>query len=245
MRTLFIMLAGVLAIGCGAEASEEEVIKSESGLSFSRVSETEVAGTFTAPEGSVSFSSVLVGDAVVDVKFDRGDRVLSSHVNWHNFENDLAISRGDAVTGDDKKILQALTFAVEAELGKETQVLDNLVRQANLWGSHPEGPLVITNIRASEARGWTTLCNGTAYRNFSHDGSGHGLQAEYLKYGPNEGANPCRARCGPGCNGVGTSAWTVDCGEHDRCEQHHTTSSCNDEFASASDDYTFAGNCNY
>ena len=31
------------------------------------------------------------------------------------------------------------------------------------------------------------------------------LQAEYLKYGPNEGANPCRARCGPcaaRCRGV-------------------------------------------
>lgn len=245
MRVLFFMVAGVLAIGCGGQVSEEESSKAEGGLSLTRVSDTEVAGTFTTEEGSVSFSSVLVQTDVIDVKLDRGDHVLTSHVDWSKLENDLAITGGEAVTADDRRILQALTFAVEEELGKSTQVTDNLVRQSNLWGSHPEGPLVIRHITASEARGWTTLCNGTSYRNFSHDGGSHALLAEYLKYGPGETTNPCRARCGPGCNGIGTSAWTVDCGEHDRCEQHHGTSSCNDEFSSASDDYTFAGNCSY
>ncbi|UQA61643.1 hypothetical protein [Polyangium aurulentum] len=248
MRALLFMVAGVFAIGCGGQVSEEESNKAaEGGLSLTRVSDTEVVGTFTTLDGEVSFSSVLVSEDVVDVKLDRGDRVLSSHVDWSKFENDLSITGTGAavVTAEDRRILQALTVAVEEEIGESTRVSDNLVRQSNLWGSHPEGPLAIRHITADEARGWTTLCNGTSYRNFAHDGGGHALQSEYLKYGPAETTNPCRARCGPGCYAVGTSAWTVDCGAHDRCEQHHGSTACSDEFSSASDDYTFAGNCNY
>jgi hypothetical protein len=216
----------------------------EGKLSLTRVSDAEVTGSFATLIGSVSFSSVLANDDLVDVKFDRGGRVFASHVNWAKLENDLSVSPGTEVTAEDRSILQALSRAVENELGKTTRVLDNLARQATLWGLHPEGSLVIEHITADQARGWTTLCNGTSYRNFSHDTGSHALQSEYLKYGPAESTNPCRARCGVGCYAIGTSAWTVDCGNHDRCEQLHS-SGCGDEFTSASDDFTFAGNCNY
>jgi hypothetical protein len=248
MRALLVLVAGVFAIGCGAEPSEEigegASALSVRGLTLTRVSDAEVVGTFETSEGTVSFSSVRVSEDVVDVKFDRGGRALTSHVDWTKLTNDLAISHGAEVTAEDRAVLQALTVVLEEELGKTTQVAENLVRQANLWGSHPEGRLLIEHIKASEARGWTTLCNGTSYRNFAHDTGSHALQTEYLKYGPNETANPCRARCGPSCLAVGTSAWTVDCGEHDRCEELHS-GGCGDEFTSASDDYTFAKNCAY
>jgi len=257
MRTwpvLTLIIAG-LSIGCGAEPTEEgappaqeinkeETAAGESRLVLSRVSDTEVAGSFSTPEGAVSFSSVLVSDDLVDVKLDIGGRVLGSHVDWAKLENNLSISDRSEVTATDRSILTALTIALETELGKATKVSDNLARQAALWGAHPEGELSISLIVADQARSWTTLCNGTSYRNFAHDTGSHALQSEYLKYGPGETTNPCRARCGPGCYAVGTSAWTVDCGEHDRCEQLHG-SGCGDEFNSASDDYTFAGNCSY
>lgn len=257
MRIGFALMGCVLALGCGAQSSEDSdhheeegvqpsvtIREGESALTLSHVSETEVVGTFTTSAGAVAFSSAVVGEELFDVKFDRGGRVLASHVNWARLENDLSMSGGSEVSAEDRAILQALSTTLEAEPGNETKVWDNLVRQATLWGLHPEGRLVVRHITADEARGWTTLCNGTSYRNFTHDTGSHALQTEYLKYGPNETTNPCRARCGIGCKGIGTSAWTVDCGNHDRCEQEHS-SGCGDEFTSASDDFSFAGNCKY
>jgi hypothetical protein len=140
--------------------------------------------------------------------------------------------------------MKALASALENDLGAASPASDNLIRQANLWGHHPEGAVLERHIVADAERGWTKLCNVNAYT-FSHDASGHGMQSEYLSAGRNETSNPCRDRCGPGCGGVGTSAWTKDCGNHDRCEQQHASSSCADEFGSASDDFSFAGNCSY
>jgi hypothetical protein len=113
---------------------------------------------------------------------------------------------------------------------------------ARLWGDHPLQPVRLTRIVAPFAKSWTNLC-GITSRSLAHDGSSHGLISETLAVGPK--AYNCRARCGAGCDAlVGTSVWTVDCGEHDRCEQHHSCcTSCQDEFNSASDDYLFAPNC--
>jgi hypothetical protein len=235
MRTLPALLVAILAVGCGAQPTEEsaeapeKIGKSEGALTVTRVSESEVAGTFATSVGTVSFSSVMVRDDVIDVKFDLGGHVFTSHVDWIKMEANLSISPDAEVTAADRAILQALSKTVEEDLGKTTKPSDNLVRQATLWGLHPEGALVVNHIAPDRARGWTTLCNGTSYRNFYHDTGSHGLQGEYLKYGPGESTNPCRARCGISCYAVGTSAWTVDCGNHDRCEQVHS-SGCGDEF---------------
>jgi hypothetical protein len=119
---------------------------------------------------------------------------------------------------------------------------DLLLRATRLWGDHPLQAVRLARIEAPQTKSWTNLC-GAASASLAHDGSGHGLISERLATGPN--ASNCRARCGAGCTAIlGTSAWTVDCGEHDRCEQHHSCcASCQDEFNSASDDYLFAGNC--
>ena len=243
MRTLAALLA-VVAVGCAAPSSESPNGKHELGLNLTRVSETEVIGSLDTQVGSVAFEARVTENGIFDIKFDREGRVLTSHVDWNKLENDLAISGDGEITREDRFILKALSTVLEDEVGKTTKVTDNLVRQAALWGVHPEGKLAVAHIKADPERGWTTLCNGTSYRNFYHDTGSHALQGEYLKYGPGEGTNPCRARCGIGCAGIGTSAWTVDCGNHDRCEQLHS-SGCGDEFTSASDDFTFAGNCSY
>ena len=46
---------------------------------------------------------------------------------------------------------------------------------------------------------------------------------------PRDGKPRVAIGCGAGCKSVGTSAWTRDCGNHDRCEQLHSTSNCNDD----------------
>lgn len=244
MKPSLLVAVALVAVGCATPTSESSTGKHELGLTMTRVSETEVVGTFETQVGAVAFTGTVSGDGVFDLRFDRGGHVLTSHVDWSKLENDLSISEGGTVTKEDRFVLKALSTVLEEELGKTTKLSDNLVRQAALWGGHPEGQLAIAHIKADPARGWTTLCNGTSYRYFGHDTGGHGWQSEYLKYGPNEAYNPCRSRCGWGCYSVGTSAWTVDCGEHDRCEQVHD-SGCGDEWTEASDDFTFAGNCKY
>jgi hypothetical protein len=152
------------------------------------------------------------------------------------------IRMGFAITGDDRFLLKALSSALENDIGNEMQASDNLIRQANLWGHHPEGAVTMTEVVGDTSRGWTRLC-GVSASTFTHDASSHGAQSEWLACGPTERSNPCRDRCGPGCTSWGSSAWTRDCGNHDRCEQQHSSGSCTDEFGSASDDFSFAGNC--
>ncbi len=60
----------------------------------------------------------------------------------------------------------------------------------------------------------------------------------------------CFGRCGGGCTGWtsgGVHVYTQDCTNHDACVRNngHTTTDyyCNDQFASTTDDATFAGNC--
>lgn len=58
-------------------------------------------------------------------------------------------------------------------------------------------------------------------------------------------AGDCFAHCGAGCPS-GDQTLTVDCNNHDQCVRNgHDIASfwCDDEFTSASDDYTFAPSC--
>jgi hypothetical protein len=235
------MTLGLLVLaGCAGEAAPNAV-----GLTYTTVQDDLVAGTFHTAYGDLAFTSRVVSDGVVDVTFDRGHGAFGSHVDWSKLTNDLQFQPGFKVTTDDRFLLKALSTAVESDLVDAGVASENLVRQANLWGHHPEGDIIQPHIVADSQRGWTTLCNVRAYT-FNHDAWNHGQQYEYLGAGLGETANPCRDRCGPGCTAWwGTSAWTQDCGNHDRCEQMHNSVSCTDEFTFASDDFTFAPNCPY
>lgn len=150
------------------------------------------------------------------------------------------------LTASDRFALRALTLALEKQIAAATfdysPEADLLLRATRLWGDHPLGTVAVRTIQAPLEKSWTNLC-GVTHANLAHDATNHGLLTESLATGPS--ASNCRARCGAGCNAIlGTSAWTVDCGEHDRCEQTHSCCvSCQDEFNSASDDYLFASNC--
>lgn len=146
------------------------------------------------------------------------------------------------ITRVDRFVFRSLAVALARQLGTGSQEADLLLRAARLWGDHPLQEVRLQRIAAPIEKSWTNLC-GITSRSLAHDASSHGLIYETLAVGPN--ASNCRARCGAGCDAIlGTSAWTVDCGEHDRCEQHHSCcASCQDEFNSASDDFLFAPNC--
>jgi hypothetical protein len=237
------MLVLLVAAGCQAGTDGDSSVRLE------RSDAEAVSGTWTAPDGQVvSFASRLRADNVFEVRFDLGAGAFGTDVDWNTYIADPRAPEGWTMTAADRVRMGELARAIEEQIGNADPVSDNLVRQVNLWARHPQGKLVLTQIVADRVRGWTSLCNRTGYRTFNWTW-GSTAKSEYLKYGPGETSNPCRARCGGGCTAAwGTSAWTVDCGRHDRCEQYGgagANSQCNDELASASDDFTFAGNCSY
>jgi len=235
-----IFVTGVMSIGC-------ESTEPTNRLRVDQDDTAAVRGTFTATSGQViHFRSVETAPSVFEVRFDLGHGEFGTDVDWNTYVADPRAPVGWTMTAADRVAMNELAATIDTDVGNFDPATDNLSRQANLWARHPEGKLVLPQIVADRLRGWTKLCNGTSYTNFTY--SLNGTRTEYLKYGPGETSNPCRARCGGGCNSVGTSAWTVDCGRHDRCEQYGGSgvqSGCSDELASASDDYTFAANCGY
>ena len=161
------------------------------------------------------------------------------------------------VTDDDRFVMTALSLAVEDEVGKTRSSTDNLFRQASLWGAHPLGEVILQPIAAEvtagrrcAARARVTAARraalhhsgGATERNAPCGNHAEHRQGLYPCFGKADPINPCMSRCGAGCNGVGTSAWTQDCGNHDICEYWHT-SDCGGELSSASDDFSFAPNC--
>jgi len=235
-----VAVALVFVLGC---SGTEDRATNEVGVSYTAVQDDLVTGTFETQYGSVQFESRVTSEGVVDVTFAKDERAFGSHVDWNALTVDLVVGDDHQVTNDDRFLLRALVSALEHDLGNEMPAADNLIRQANVWSIQPDGAVQRKQIVADPERGWTRLCGVNNYT-FGHDSNGHGWSNEYLACGIYERSNPCRDRCGPGCvSWWGSSAWTKHCGDHDRCEQLHSTSECAGEAWGASDDFSFAGNC--
>jgi hypothetical protein len=242
-----------------AACQEAAPTTNEVGLKLTQFDDGHVTGQMVTASGIVDFAVAETTPGVVDVRFDRGHGQFGTTIDWNAQTADFAWPDAMQVTDDDRFVLTALALAVENELGKDTNVTDNLFRQASLWGAHPVGDVILKPIVADGERGYTSLCsagacNSTApSRGFSHSGGSTERSAPCgshssttktytRKFGRRDTINPCLSRCGGGCSGVGTSAYTQDCGNHDLCEYWHT-SGCGGELTSASDDYTLAKNC--
>lgn len=203
-----------------------------------------VEGELRSALGAVGFRSGVQPDRHIRVehRLPKGRGVLVLDIDPAARTASVTAPKGARFTAADRFAFRALATALELRLAGGAPEADLLLRATRLWGDHPLEDVRLTRIAAPADKSWTNLCGATR-ANLAHDGSGHGLLTESLPVGP--GASNCRSRCGAGCDAIlGTSAWTVDCGEHDRCEQHHSCCvSCQDEFNSASDDYLFAPNC--
>lgn len=203
----------------------------------------EIEGTLRTEAGELAFHSYTIGGGLVRVEYDLAGRGTFALV-MDNLQRTAEPSypKDLRMTKTERFLFRSLAYVAASRVGNQTPEADALLRGANLWGAHPLAPVKMSRIVAPQTRSWTNLC-GITSRTLYHDGGSHGLIGETLATGPN--AYNCRSRCGAGCDAIiGTSAWTVDCGEHDRCEQHHSCcAACQDEFNSASDDYLFAPNC--
>jgi len=203
-----------------------------------------VEGDVKTALGRVTFRSLRQPDGRVRVELGltgkRGTLVLLVDRGARTAE--VSPPKNVQITHIDRFVFRTLAVALARQLSNGSPETDLLLRAARLWGDHPLQNVRLERITAPIEKSWTNLC-GITSRSLAHDGTNHGLISETLAVGPN--AYNCRSRCGAGCDAIlGTSAWTVDCGEHDRCEQHHSCcTSCQDEFNSASDDYLFASNC--
>lgn len=203
-----------------------------------------IEGELDSPLGRLGFRSFLETDGRVRVEHDLPDGrgTLSLLVDRLSQTAEVLSPEGVSLTPADRFAFRALAAVLASEIGDGSPETDLLLRAARLWGDHPLASVKLERIVAPREKSWTNLC-GVTSATLRHDATNHGLIAETLATGPK--AYNCRSRCGAGCDAlIGTSAWTVDCGEHDRCEQTHSCCvSCQDEFNSASDDYLFASNC--
>lgn len=203
-----------------------------------------IEGELDSPLGRLGFRSFLETDGRVRVEHDLPDGrgTLSLLVDRLSQTAEVLSPEGVSLTPADRFAFRALAAVLASEIGDGAPETDLLLRAARLWGDHPLASVKLERIVAPREKSWTNLC-GVTSATLRHDATNHGLIAETLATGPK--AYNCRSRCGAGCDAlIGTSAWTVDCGEHDRCEQTHSCCvSCQDEFNSASDDYLFASNC--
>jgi hypothetical protein len=255
-RVCLAWALALVAMGSGARAQEELAwspeVSSENralndftdlGLRLQR-SGPRLEGGLESSQGRLAFSSTAQPDGRVTLEYElpQGRGALVLLVDREAQTAEVFYPEGLEIGPADRAAFRALALALGSSPRDDSPEADLLLRAARLWGDHPLQPVRLTRIVAPFAKSWTNLC-GITSRSLAHDGTTHGLISETLAVGPN--ASNCRARCGAGCDAlVGTSAWTVDCGEHDRCEQHHSCcTSCQDEFNSASDDYLFASNC--
>jgi hypothetical protein len=207
--------------------------------------DSRVEGTFKSAFGRMAFRGAVQPDGrvLVENELPDGRGTLSLMVDLASQTAEATYPDDASFTPGDRFAFRALALTLERQLsGSGSPESDLVLRVARLWGDHPLQPVRLRRIAAPREKSWTNLC-GVTSRGLSHDATNHGLITETLATGPR--ADNCRSRCGAGCNAIlGTSAWTVDCGEHDRCEQTHSCcASCQDEFNSASDDYLFASNC--
>lgn len=215
----------------------------EVGLILERRGAT-LQGDVKAALGRVRFRGTRQPDGLVRLDYELPSKrgTLTLLVNRGAQTADVSYPAGTKINAADRFVFRALAVALARTLRDDSAEADLLLRAARLWGDHPLQEVRLKRIEAPVGKSWTNLC-GITSRSLAHDGGSHGLLYETLAVGPN--AYNCRSRCGAGCDAiVGTSAWTVDCGEHDRCEQHHSCcAACQDEFNSASDDFMFAPNC--
>lgn len=216
---------------------------SEVGLRVKRLG-GRLEGDFRSALGDLRFRGApdITGRVQVDYELPDGRGTLTLLVDRQAQTAEAIYPAGSRILTTDRFVFRALAVTLGGSFQDGSAEADLLLRAARLWGDHPLQAVRLKKIVAPPTKSWTNLC-GVTSRSLAHDGTNHGLINEVLAVGPK--ASNCRSRCGAGCDAiVGTSAWTVDCGEHDRCEQHHSCcASCQDEFNSASDDYLFAPNC--
>jgi hypothetical protein len=222
------ILAVCVATSC---TSEDTATPTRSdGVSIQRHDGSAFEATITSGGASLHVLINQVEPDVLDVTYDFGEPVIGFHLDYRAGAGEFQPS-GAPLDVAQLRLVDMLL----AELGtlpgmkaeQRTRIDDVAYRMTSLMQIVPTGE-VLAEHRFAAQQGWIHIsCScfnqylgGSDYRT-----CGRGCTCG--------GGNGCKGRCGVGCGGVGTVAYTRDCGRHDWGIG---------SFAAASDDFSFASN---
>jgi hypothetical protein len=227
---------------------------SQVGLVLDAPQGARTGGRLKTALADLGFSSIVEADGKVRVEFDLGHDVVGMLIDEAEQTAVPLYTDATELAPADKFTLRALAVLLKKQGPAQSRQADLLLRTVNLFGelvpvgsAHAffRGQVITPGVD----RSWTTICGRTS-ASLCHDAASHSTLCSTVAVGPS--AYRCRGRCGSGCDAyIGTSAWTIDCGEHDHCLESHYNGECfycgdcGDEANSAQDDFLFAGNCSY
>jgi hypothetical protein len=226
-----IIVLSVLALACADAPTTTDdltVVKNDEGG---------FEANFTSGGDSVNVLAAESESGVFDVTFDFTDTVVSFRIDHARGEGDF-LPNGEALSASQNRLVVELLPRIANVIpasDSRTLLQDTVYRQTSFMEAIPAGELLVP-FHFVSARGWTHISCTCGQQNI---GDGYTRQAG-KGCGCNGGSgNGCKGRCGQGCGGTstpqcsGTTAYTRDCARHD-----YGLAS----YATASDDYTFAGN---
>lgn len=228
----------------------------------------EISGQFGRAGSLLFFSSRRVAASLIVVQVQVNGVVLDASMSLEPWEVNWT-GHGSALFRHDRDTLLAFTRRLDERLAPQTRALppheDILRRLAHFWAEAPVGQTLgeqrVTKPAAGrpdprfpgespfaavegcyipENNGVTLFSCTFQNKVVCHDADngGHCFTCEAVPAGC---GGSCLAECGPGCFGTNTVSW--DCGDHDRCCQHHGgctnpfDSNCGDEYFEAADDF--------
>jgi hypothetical protein len=219
-------VAVLFMVGCAAEASTPP--GGSEAVSFTQHDATTL--DVTVASGGETLR-VLVTDTkgIVDVTFDFGGPVIAFQVDAVGGSGAFDPS-GAPLDAAKSRLLDLLVAELEQVIGagaERSRVDDVAYRATTFMQIVPTGE-PLASYQFVQEKGWTHIsCScfnqylgGSDYRT-----CGRGCTCG--------GGNGCKGRCGVGCGGVGSVAYTRDCGRHDWGIGSWTA---------ASDDFSFASN---
>jgi hypothetical protein len=236
VKKLFLcLMAMTLASGCSNEPAEQ--VEASEGFKLLQHDAKTLEASYRSGGASLRATVVELAPNVVEVTYDFGDPVISFQLDYNqgvgNFLPDgspLDAAQGQLID----PLLAELSKLVPEDSSQRTRVEDAAMRQTSFMQIVPVGELLTAYQYVAE-RGWVHIsctCGSQNIGGYTRQaGRGCGCTG-----GSGQG---CKGRCGQGCGitstpqCVGSTAYTQDCAKHD-----YGLGS----FASASDDYSFAGN---
>ena len=234
-KLVLCLMTMILAVGCSNEAAEQ--VEQSEGFKLLQHDARTLEASYRAGGASVRARVVELAPNVVEVTYDFGDPVIRFQLDYNqgvgNFLPDgspLDAAQGQLID----PLLEGLSQQVPQDSEQRTRVEETAMRQTSFMQIVPLGE-PLTAYQYVAERGWTHISCTCGQQNIGgytrQAGRGCGCTG-----GSGQG---CKGRCGQGCgitstpSCVGSTAYTQDCAKHD-----YGLGS----FASASDDYSFAGN---
>jgi hypothetical protein len=220
-------VAALFMVGCAAEASTPAPGGTEA-VSFTQHDEATLDVTVASGGETLRVLVTENKGGIVDVTYDFGGPVIAFQVDTLGGNGAFEPS-GAPLDAAKSRLLDLLVAELERlPAGDERSRVDDVAYRATTFMQIVPTGEPLASYQFVQEKGWTHIsCScfnqylgGSDYRT-----CGRGCSCG--------GGNGCKGRCGVGCGGWGSVAYTRDCGRHDWGIGSWTA---------ASDDFTFASN---